>query len=132
MIGRLAQAQLGTELTKIEDALTHPKHTWLKSHFDFAGKIGDKTIPLTFGRKASTIFISSMYGLVLLLFIKWVFDVSELLWLIGVLPAAMLIFVSSTLSTESTNTKTVLRRCQLLSLIIGLLLVSGQLVSIVS
>jgi predicted phage-related endonuclease len=44
VIGRLAQAQLKTELTKIEDALTHPKHTWLKSHFDFAGKLGDKTI----------------------------------------------------------------------------------------
>jgi predicted phage-related endonuclease len=44
VIGRLAQAQLQTELTKIEDALTHPKHTWLKSHFDFAGKLGDKTI----------------------------------------------------------------------------------------
>jgi len=44
VIGRLAQAQLKTELTKIEDALTHPKHTWLRSHFDFAGKLGDKTI----------------------------------------------------------------------------------------
>jgi predicted phage-related endonuclease len=44
VIGRLAQAELKTELTKIEDALTHPKHTWLKSHFDFAGKLGDKTI----------------------------------------------------------------------------------------
>ena len=44
VIGRLAQDKLKTELTKIEDALTHPKHTWLRSHFDFAGKLGDKTI----------------------------------------------------------------------------------------
>ena len=44
VIGRLAQVQLQTELIKIDDALTHPKHAWLKSHFDFAGKKDGKTI----------------------------------------------------------------------------------------
>ena len=32
VIGRLAQAKLGVELTKIEEALTHPKEAWLRSH----------------------------------------------------------------------------------------------------
>ena len=44
VIGRLAQAKLGVELTKIEESLTHAKHTWFKSHFDFAGKQNGKTI----------------------------------------------------------------------------------------
>jgi len=44
VIGRLAQAKLKVELTKIEDALTHPKESWLRSHFDFAGKENGKTI----------------------------------------------------------------------------------------
>ena len=43
VIGRLAQAKLGVELTKIEDSLTHAKHPWFKSHFDFAGKQGGKS-----------------------------------------------------------------------------------------
>ena len=43
VIGRLAQAKLGTELVKIEESLTHAKHPWFKSHFDFAGKQGGKT-----------------------------------------------------------------------------------------
>jgi predicted phage-related endonuclease len=43
VIGRLAQAQLGTELVKIEESLTHDKHPWFKSHFDFAGKQGGKS-----------------------------------------------------------------------------------------
>ena len=43
VIGRLAQAKLGVELTKIEESLTHAKHPWFKSHFDFAGKQGNKT-----------------------------------------------------------------------------------------
>ena len=43
VIGRLAQAQLGTELVKIEESLTHAKHPWFKSHFDFAGKQGGKS-----------------------------------------------------------------------------------------
>ena len=44
VIGRLAQAQLGVELTKVEEALTHAKHPWFKSHFDFVGKQDGKTI----------------------------------------------------------------------------------------
>jgi predicted phage-related endonuclease len=44
VIGRLAQDKLGIELTKIEDAYDHPKETWLKSHFDFAGQKDGKTI----------------------------------------------------------------------------------------
>jgi len=44
VIGRLAQDKLGVELTKIEESLTHAKHPWFKSHFDFAGKQNGKTI----------------------------------------------------------------------------------------
>jgi len=44
VIGRLSQQQLQTELVKIEDSLTHAKHPWFKSHFDFAGKKDGKTI----------------------------------------------------------------------------------------
>jgi predicted phage-related endonuclease len=44
VIGRLAQSKLGVELTKIEESLTHAKHPWFKSHFDFAGKQNGKTI----------------------------------------------------------------------------------------
>jgi predicted phage-related endonuclease len=44
VIGRLAQQHLGVELTKIEDSLSHKKHDWFKSHFDFAGKKDGKTI----------------------------------------------------------------------------------------
>ena len=44
VIGRLAQAKLGVELTKIEEALTHPKEAWLRSHFDFAGKENGQTV----------------------------------------------------------------------------------------
>jgi len=44
VIGRLAQEKLKTELVKIEESLTHPKEVWLKSHFDFAGKIAGKTV----------------------------------------------------------------------------------------
>jgi predicted phage-related endonuclease len=44
VIGRLAQNKLGIELTKIEEALTHPKEAWLRSHFDFAGKQDGKTV----------------------------------------------------------------------------------------
>ena len=43
VIGRLAQDKLGVELTKIEESLTHAKHTWVKSHFDFAGQQNGKT-----------------------------------------------------------------------------------------
>jgi predicted phage-related endonuclease len=44
VIGKLASEKLGIELTKIEEELSHPKETWLKSHFDFAGKLNGKTI----------------------------------------------------------------------------------------
>lgn len=44
VIGRLAQQKLGVELHKIEDALTHKKEPWLRSHFDFAGTEDGKTI----------------------------------------------------------------------------------------
>jgi len=44
VIGRLAQDKLKVELTKVEEALTHPKEAWLRSHFDFAGKEDGKTI----------------------------------------------------------------------------------------
>ena len=44
VIARLAQNKLNIELNKIEDALTHPKEAWLRSHFDFAGKEDGKTI----------------------------------------------------------------------------------------
>jgi predicted phage-related endonuclease len=41
VIGQLAQKALGVELTKIEDAYTHKKEPWLKSHFDFVGRGND-------------------------------------------------------------------------------------------
>jgi predicted phage-related endonuclease len=44
IIGKLAQQKLQVELHKIEDALTHPKESWLRSHFDFAGTENGKTI----------------------------------------------------------------------------------------
>jgi predicted phage-related endonuclease len=43
VIGRLAQQQLQTELVKIEESLTHAKHPWFKSHFDFCGKKDGKS-----------------------------------------------------------------------------------------
>lgn len=44
VIGRLAQAKLGIELNKIEDALAHRQHSWLRSHFDFVGEQAGETI----------------------------------------------------------------------------------------
>ena len=44
VIGRLAQAKLGIELTKIEEYVTHPKESWLRSHFDFTGTKNGKQI----------------------------------------------------------------------------------------
>lgn len=44
VIGRLAQAKLGVELTKIEEYVTHPKEQWLRSHFDFTGTKNGKQI----------------------------------------------------------------------------------------
>lgn len=40
IIGRLAQDKLGIELKDADYALTHPKETWLKSHFDFISADG--------------------------------------------------------------------------------------------
>lgn len=40
VIGRLASAKLGIELKDADYALTHPKETWLKSHFDFISADG--------------------------------------------------------------------------------------------
>ena len=44
VIGRLAQAKLGVELMKIEEYKTHPKESWLRSHFDFTGTKDGKQI----------------------------------------------------------------------------------------
>lgn len=40
LIGRLAQDKLQIELKDADYALTHPKETWLKSHFDFISADG--------------------------------------------------------------------------------------------
>jgi hypothetical protein len=40
VIGQLASAKLGIELKEADYALTHPKETWLKSHFDFISTDG--------------------------------------------------------------------------------------------
>jgi len=40
IIGQLASAKLGIELKEADYALTHPKETWLKSHFDFISTDG--------------------------------------------------------------------------------------------
>lgn len=40
IIGQLAQNKLGIELKEADYALTHPKETWLKSHFDFISADG--------------------------------------------------------------------------------------------
>ena len=44
VIGRLAQDKLGVELTKIDEYKTHPKESWLRSHFDFTGMKDGKQI----------------------------------------------------------------------------------------
>jgi len=41
VIGQLAQKALGIELTKIDDAYTHPYEHWMRSHFDFVGRGND-------------------------------------------------------------------------------------------
>lgn len=40
IIGTLAQNRLGIELKEADYALTHPKETWLRSHFDFISADG--------------------------------------------------------------------------------------------
>jgi len=44
VIGRLAQDKLGIELKEADYALTHPKETWLKSHFDFISTDGQTLV----------------------------------------------------------------------------------------
>jgi predicted phage-related endonuclease len=44
VIANLASQKLGVRLEKIEEALTHPKHPWLRSHFDYHGKLNGETI----------------------------------------------------------------------------------------
>ena len=44
VIGRLAQAKLGIELSKIEDFYSHPTERWMKSHFDFVGEQDGETV----------------------------------------------------------------------------------------
>ena len=40
VIGQLASAKLGMELKEADYALTHPKETWMRSHFDFISADG--------------------------------------------------------------------------------------------
>lgn len=44
IIGRLAQDKLGIELKDADYALTHPKESWLKSHFDFISADGQTLV----------------------------------------------------------------------------------------
>ena len=40
IIGRLAQDKLQIELKEADYAITHPKHDWFRSHFDFISADG--------------------------------------------------------------------------------------------
>jgi predicted phage-related endonuclease len=44
LIGRLAQDKLGMELKEADYALTHPKETWMRSHFDFISADGQTLV----------------------------------------------------------------------------------------
>ena len=44
VIGQLASAKLGMELKEADYALTHPKETWLRSHFDFISTDGQTLV----------------------------------------------------------------------------------------
>lgn len=44
VIGQLAQKALGIELKDADYSLTHPKETWLKSHFDFISADGQTLV----------------------------------------------------------------------------------------
>jgi len=44
IIGQLASSKLGMELKEADYALTHPKETWLKSHFDFISADGQTLV----------------------------------------------------------------------------------------
>jgi predicted phage-related endonuclease len=44
IIGQLASAKLGMELKEADYALTHPKETWMRSHFDFISTDGQTLV----------------------------------------------------------------------------------------
>lgn len=44
VIGQLASQKLGIGLSKIEHSITHPKHEWFRSHFDFVGELQGENI----------------------------------------------------------------------------------------
>lgn len=44
VIGQLASAKLGMELKEADYALTHPKETWMRSHFDFISTDGQTLV----------------------------------------------------------------------------------------
>lgn len=44
IIGRLAQDKLGMELKEADYALTHPKETWMRSHFDYISADGQTLV----------------------------------------------------------------------------------------
>ena len=44
IIGQLASAKLGIELKEADYALTHPKETWMRSHFDFISTDGQTLV----------------------------------------------------------------------------------------
>ena len=44
IIGQLASAKLGMELKEADYALTHPKETWMRSHFDFISADGQTLV----------------------------------------------------------------------------------------
>jgi len=44
IIGRLAQERLKMELKEADYVITHPKHEWFRSHFDFISASGDPVL----------------------------------------------------------------------------------------
>ena len=44
VIGRLAEVALDIDLDKIEGSMDHPEHPWMKSHFDFKGKLNGELV----------------------------------------------------------------------------------------
>lgn len=44
VIGQLASQKLGIPLSKLERSVTHPKHEWFRSHFDFVGEENGETV----------------------------------------------------------------------------------------
>jgi 4-hydroxybenzoate polyprenyltransferase len=90
--------------------------------------IGDKTIPISIGQRLTTVLTSSLYGLVLLILLAtWIFASSRLLWLLDSFIAVGLVIVSSTPLMRTVNSTTVLRACQVLSLVVGLIIIVDQI-----